>query len=230
MSRAGLARIWGILGALLALYAIGTRIILQGGKSFAEIPGLEAKAPVTSAYLAVPIIGTLLGILAAVGLLYMRTKHEEGDGLFPIVAVADVGPHRMATWSMAVYEAFFVIVFLLIPASALVELNSVMLQRGILWHDGDPTLGGIALKNAFNLIRGESEVDAREHACASRVTRDEGYTWLGNMRCDPAKANRLKLLTRTAAALSTMQVPRAGNILCPGLSFGSEPTTAMRRC
>ena len=192
MSRAGLARVWGTLGALLALYATGTWIVLQGGKAFAEIPGLEVKSPVTSAYLAVPIIGTLLGILSAVGLWFMRTTRPEGEGLFPVVAIADVGPHRMTASSMVVYQSFFVLMFLAVPAASLFRLNDVILQRGILWHDDDPALGSVVLKNAFTLTRGTGGVDASEYACASSVTREPGYVWLGNMRCDPVKAARLK--------------------------------------
>jgi hypothetical protein len=195
MSRSGLGRIWGILGALLALCAIGTMIVLQGGKSFAEIPGLDAKSPVTSAYLGIPIIGTLLGILGIIGLLYMRTERKQEEGLFPIVAVADLGPHRMATISMLLYQGFFVLVFLLIPAFSLYQLGSVVLQRGVLWHEGDPALGSIVLKNAFAWSQGESNLDAKEHACSSEVirdARDHGYTWLGNQRCDFVKAARLK--------------------------------------
>ena len=202
MSRAGLARIWGALGALLALYATGTWIILQGGKSFAEIPGLEAKAPVTSAYQAIPIIGVLLGVLAIVGLAHMRAKHQESESLFPIVAIADLGPHQLSAWSMRVYQGVFVLIFLLVPAAALVHLNSVVLQRGVLWHDGEPALSGIALKNAY----GPSATigpDANESACASTITRPkDGYVWLGNMRCDFAKAGRLKPFNKDGKSLA----------------------------
>lgn len=192
MSRVGLARLWAVLGSLLALYATGTWITLQGGKSFADIPGLEVKSPVTSAYLAVLVVGALLGVLSAVGLFFIRTERADGDALLPIVAVADLGPHRMSSSSMALYQAFFLSVFLLLPAASLFELNSVVLQRGVLWHDGDPALGSIVVKNAFNLIAETSDIDRRESACAPRVVRDEGFTWLANMRCDLVKDSRLR--------------------------------------
>src|ERR1700736_28529 len=103
MSRSGLARIWSVLGTLLALYAIGTWLILLGGKSFAELPGLEGRAPVTSAYEAVLLIGTLLGILSAVGIQYVRTARGTREALLPVVAIADVGPHEMHSLVMRVY-------------------------------------------------------------------------------------------------------------------------------
>jgi hypothetical protein len=56
-----------------------------GGKSFAELPGLEGRAPVTSAYEAVLIIGLLLGVLSAVGIRYMRKSQGNGQGLLPVV-------------------------------------------------------------------------------------------------------------------------------------------------
>lgn len=201
MSRAGLARIWQVLGAILAVYATGTWIILQGGKSFAEIPGLEAKSPVTSAYIAVPIIGALLGILASVGLLFMRTARSRGKEVFPIVAIADVGPHTMKSFSMAAYQGFFVLLFLLVPSASLYQLNTIVLQRGVLWHDGDPALGSIALKNAYGLTTEGSPQDGAEHSCASTVMRAEGFTWLANMRCDLVKNAQVGPFSKAKAAL-----------------------------
>jgi len=184
--------VWSYLGALLALYAAGTWLILQGGKSFAELPGLEGRAPVTSAYEAVLVIGLLLGILSAVGIRHMRKSHGDGLGLLPVVAIADLGPHDMSSWTMRLYQGFFVLVFLLLPAAALYELNDDVLERGVLWHDTDPALGAIAIKNAFAWTRGTSDQDAKEYACRKEVTRAAGFTWFANMRCDIVKANRLK--------------------------------------
>jgi hypothetical protein len=180
------------LGALLALYAIGTWIILQGGKSFAEIPGLEGKAPVTSAYQAVLIVGTLLGILSAVGIRYMRTSAVPDEGLLPIVAIADVGPHDMGSWTMRLYQTFFFLIFLLVPAVALYQLNDAVLERGVLWHDSDPALGAIVVKNDFSWVRGTSNQDRREYGCRNQITRGDGFVWLGNTRCDFVKAKRLR--------------------------------------
>jgi hypothetical protein len=202
MSRSGLARVWSILGALLALYAIGTWIILQGGKSFAEIPGLEGRAPITSAYQAVLIVGTLLGILSAVGILYMRKSEGAGEGLLPVVAIADVGPHDMRSWSMRLYQGFFFFVFLLVPAVALYQLNDAVLERGVLWHNGDAALGAIAVKNAFAWTRGTSDQDTKEYACQNEVTRGDGFMWLANMRCDIVKANRLKPFAKTGRSIA----------------------------
>ncbi|MGC2074993.1 MAG: hypothetical protein WA728_02965 [Xanthobacteraceae bacterium] len=187
---------------MLALYAIGTWIILQGGKSFAEIPGLEGKAPVTSAYQAVLIVGTLLGILSAVGIRYMRTSVESGEGLLPVVAIADVGPHDMRSWTMCLYQAFFFLVFLLVPAIALYQLNDAVLERGVLWHDGDAASGGVALKNDFALTRGTTNQDMREYACRNQVTRSDGFVWLANTRCDLVKANGLQPFDKTGKSIA----------------------------
>jgi hypothetical protein len=192
VSLSALARVWSYLGGLLALYAAGTWIILQGGKSFAELPGLEGRAPVTSAFEAVIVIGLLLGILSGVGIRHIRKAQAAGQPLLPVVAIADLGPHDVRSGSMRLYQGFFVLVFLFLPAAALYTLNEDVLERGVLWHDGDPALGAIALKNAFAWTRGPSEQDAKEYACRNEVTRAEGYTWFANMRCDIVKENRLK--------------------------------------
>lgn len=192
MSLSGLARIWSFLGALLALYAAGTWLILQGGKSLAELPGLEGRSPVTSAYEAVLIIGLLLGVLSAVGITYMRKSQGNGQGLLPVVAIADTGPHDMKSWSMRVYQGFFVLIFLFLPAISLYKLNSDVIRDGVLWHNDDPALGSIALKNAFAWKLGKEERDAKEYDCRKDVTRAEGFTWLANKRCDIVKAKGLK--------------------------------------
>jgi hypothetical protein len=201
VSRSGLSRVWSVLGALLALYAIGTWIIVQGGKSFAEIPGLDGRAQVVSAYEATLAVGILLGVLSAVGIQYMRKPAKRGETLLPVVAIADLGPHQARSWSMRLYQAFFVLVFLLIPAAALLQLNGIILDRGVLWHQGDAALGSIALKNAFALTRGSSDQDAKEYACRDEVTRVEGFVWLANMRCDIAKDNQLQPFDKAGRSL-----------------------------
>ena len=195
MSQSGLARVWSFLGALLALYAVGTWIILQGGKSFAELPGLEGRSPVTSAYEAVIIIGLLLGILSAVGLAYIRKAEGSDEGLLPIVGIADTAPHRMHSVSMFFYQGFFVLIFLLVPAASLYKLNHDVLSDGVLWHSGDPALGSISVRNAFSL----TQDNAIEYACSGEVTREVGYTWLANKRCDIVKANDLKPFKQTGS-------------------------------
>jgi hypothetical protein len=202
MSRLGLARVWSVLGTLLAIYSTGTWIILQGGKSFAEIPGLDGRAPVTSAYQAVLIIGVLLGLLCAVGLQHVRAPRTAEDSLLPIVAMGDVGPHNLHTWSMRLYQSFFFLVFITIPAISLYQLNTSIFQRGILWHEGDPALGSISLKNGYTLSSGTSSQDKEEKTCRNTVKRGNGFLWLSNMRCDPAKANQLKPFNEAGKSLT----------------------------
>jgi hypothetical protein len=197
VSLSGLARVWSFMGSLLALYAAGTWIILQGGKSFAELPGLEGRAPVTSAYEAVLIIGLLLGLLSAVGLTYMRKSRGTGQGPLPVVGIGDIGPHDMNSASMRFYQAFFVLIFLFLPAIALFKLNHDVIKDGVLWHDGDPALGSISFKNTFGWTR----EDASEYACRREVTRPNDYTWLANRRCDILKANNLRPFNK--AGMST---------------------------
>jgi len=43
------------------------------------------------------IFGTLLGILSAVGIQYMRNVAESSEALLPVVAIAGVGPHNERT-------------------------------------------------------------------------------------------------------------------------------------
>jgi hypothetical protein len=193
VSLSGLARVWSFLGSLLALYAAGTWIILQGGKSFAELPGLEGRAPVTSAYEAVLIIGLLLGIVSVVGLLYMRKTGGRGESLLPVVGIADTGPHAMNSASMRVYQAFFVLIFLVLPAAALYKLNHDVIKDGVFWHDGDPALSSISFKNGF----GWTQENAKEYGCSGEVMRADDFTWLANRRCDIVKANDLKPFKKT---------------------------------
>jgi hypothetical protein len=200
--------VWSVLGALLALYAIGTWVILQGGKSFAELPGLDGRAPVISAYEAVVIVGTLLGILSGVGIQYMHNIRGAGEALLPVVGIGDTGPHDTRSLAMRLYQSFFFLVFLLVPAVALYQLNAAVLQRGVIWHDGDAALGGIALQNAFSWTRGASDQDAREYDCRNVVTRDGGFVWLASTRCDVVKASRLKPFASAGKSMTEDAEPR----------------------
>jgi hypothetical protein len=201
MTRLGLARVWSVLGALLGIYSTGTWIILQGGKSFADIPGLDGRAPVTSAYQAILMIGVLLSALCAAGIQHIRTIETARDPLLPIVAIGDVGPHTLNTWSMRFYQGFFFVFFVLIPALSLYQLNISLFQRGILWHEGDPALGSILLKNGYTLTAGTTNQDREEKACRNNVKRAQGFLWLSNMRCDPVKAKQLKPFSDTGKSI-----------------------------
>jgi hypothetical protein len=201
MSKAGLARVWSILGALLALYATGTWIVLQGGKAFAEIPGLERGAPVASAYQAIVMIGVLLGILCATGIRHMRASDATKETLLPVVAIGDVGPHNISAWSMRLYQCTFFVAFVLVPAAALYKLNDAVLERGVLWRDGDAALGGVALKNAFAWTRGDLPSDVSEHACVGAMAW-QGRYWLADMRCDLARNAGLAPFVETGKTIA----------------------------
>jgi hypothetical protein len=202
MSIAGLARLWSTLGAFLALYAIGTLFIAQGGKSFAELPGLDGRAPVTSAYEGVIMIGFVLAIQCIVGILHIRGRRDQ-DALLPVAFISDLGPHEMLSLSMQVYQAVCFAIFVIVPAVVLCFLAHVVLNRGFLWYDADPALGSIRLRNAYPIVALHGDGDAAETACAPtllnvprpnapKLPNDKShYVWLTNLRCDPAKFKQL---------------------------------------
>lgn len=119
------------------------------------------------------------------------------------MAIADAGPHDLNSWSMRVYQGFFVLIFLFLPAISLYKLNGDVISYGVLWHSDDPALGSIALKNAFPWKLGREERDVKEYDCREEVTRAEGFTWLANKRCDIVKAKGLKPFDK--AGTSTAQ-------------------------
>jgi hypothetical protein len=191
MTRAALARIWSVLGTLLAVYASGTWIIIQGGKSLAELPGLDGRAPVASAYEGALIIGVLLGLLSTVGIQFARTANSNQDSLLPLVAISELGTHRLSSWAIRLYQIVLFIIFIIIPAAALYKLNDTVFQQGILWTEGDPALGSIAAKNGYRVTEGSSAMDRQEFSCRQEILRGK-LVWLSNMRCDLVKAKHLK--------------------------------------
>ena len=197
MSLRGLARVWSVLGVLLSLYAVGTWINLQGGKYLADLPGLDARSPVPSAFFAVLIIGFLLGILSWVGILYLRHSEHPGDASLPVVAIADVGPHDMRSPPMLFYQGIFFAVYLLIPAIALCQLDRVLWKRGVVWHEGAPALSAIPLKNAFYWGQAPGSPERLQYDCHEelRLHKKSGdgraFEWLSNAYCDIVKAKGL---------------------------------------
>ena len=225
MSISGLARLWAIIGGVLALYAIGIWIVLQGGKSFAELPGLEARSPVTSAYEAVLIVGVLLGILSIIGLLHLRKVVGPKATLLPVVAIDDTGPHVASSWSMRIYQGFFLAIFILLPSAALYQLNTVVLQRGILWHEGAPTQDAVVVKNVFALTHGTSSDDIKEHSAWRDRAPSEGFTWLANTRCDLVKWTRPEVGTSEAKPSNLL----SGTDVCKGANDVSEICESSKR-
>jgi hypothetical protein len=112
---------------------------------------------------------------------------------------------------MRVYQGFFVLIFLFRPAISLYELNHDVIEDGVLWQDGDPTLGGITFRNAFAWTGGTKEQDAKEYDCRNEFTREKDYTWLANNRCDIVKAGGLKPFDKAVRSIAQNidEVPNA---------------------
>jgi hypothetical protein len=242
MSIAGLARLWSTLGAFLALYAVGTLFIAQGGKSFAELPGLDGRAPVTSAYEGVIMIGFVLAIQCIVGILHIRGRRDQ-DALLPVAFISDLGPHEMLSLSMQVYQAVCFAIFVIVPAVVLCFLAHVVLNRGFLWYDADPALGSIKLRNAYPIVALHGDGDAAETACAPKLLNRTGMVWLTNLRCDPAKFKQLMpfktngvglaadAASSAEACISALAVAHAKETKCDGPVDISEFCEAsLRNC
>jgi hypothetical protein len=155
----------------------------------------------------------------------MRKSQSSGQGLLPVVAIADLGPHDVTSWSMRAYQAFFVLIFLILPAISLYKLNHDVIVDGVLWHDGDPALGSIAFKNAFAWTRGTEDRDAKEYDCRQEVMRGKDYTWIANKRCDIVKANSRKPLDKAEiGANQKIEEVKSGPICIRELAKGRFDT------
>ena len=122
----------------------------------------------------------------------MRKPQGNAQGILPVVGIADTGPHDMNSWSMRVYQGFFVLIFLFLPAISLYKLNHDVIEDGVLWHDGDPALGSIVFKECVRLDPRNERAGRKGIRLRKEVTRAKDYTWLANKRRDIVKVNGLE--------------------------------------
>jgi hypothetical protein len=197
MGRDALARLFGIVGGFVSLYSLSAWSLSQGGTQLSAVPGLEPRAPVTSAYFAVIIIGVCLGIACLLAIAHVREPVDQTGWRFPIVGLGDAKIGSPDALSTRLYAAFLFAALLLLPAAALVHLSGQLAKDGLIWNEALPA--GAAVPAACVLPRlwpfgscnsalqaAASDIFNAREINEGKITETPARLWLVNRRCDLA--------------------------------------------
>lgn len=189
-----LARLFGITGAFVSLYALSACIISQGGTQLSAVPGLEPGAPAQSAYFAIIVIGIALFVTSVIGIVHLRRPIGKTGWRFPIVGLGDTRIDNPRSWSVFLYVVFLGILFFVLPAFALVHLNNRLIQDGLVWNDALPASAVTGVACALPPWPFGACTDAADRTRAAAIfavpsakeDKLPGVLWLGSHRCDLA--------------------------------------------
>lgn len=112
-----LGKVWTVLGALLAYYAVNSWIVSQGGN---EIFGakLVLSSRVPAAMMAIPICSVLLILTSWIGWLYARRTGNHWHERIPIVGFENL---QTKSGEGRVYQGGMLALFSLLPALAFIH-------------------------------------------------------------------------------------------------------------
>ena len=195
MGRDALSKLFGAVGAFVSLYALSAAILLQGGTALSTVPGLDARSPVQSFYVATIVVGWALVLASAIAIAHVRLPIPSNSTgwAFPIVWLGDVEFDQPKAWSSRLYVGFLVVVVFILPALSLFHFNSVMNQNGRVWNEELPGAASAEVACAFPFWPfGNCDPSQMSRYLAyAAVTRLEkgkptrpGRLWLSGNACD----------------------------------------------
>lgn len=190
MGRASLARLFSVVGGFLALYSLSIWIVTQGGAAITELPGLDSRAPVVSAYFAIIVIGIALCIVALSGAAYARLPRGPEHTALPLVGLGDKPDVSPASRSVKIYVACVLVVCVLVPAATLYHLNKTVAGRGRLWNEALPAGASVPVACVLPYWFGACGAAARDDVLEAKeliggkLGPERGRLWLLNHACD----------------------------------------------
>lgn len=150
MTLVSLRRLWTIVGAFLAAYTINAFLNDRGAKMAFKVALVDDRH-VPNAFFSIIIIGLTLSVLTFIGRLHARQVQDvTGLARLPVVALDDVDPK---TKIGSLYQLFFFVLFVLIPALSLLQFWGQLITHGRVFSAesvkaADPAVPGIELRSA----------------------------------------------------------------------------------
>ena len=118
MSPAHLKKLWTVVGTILVFYSVNAWLVSQGVHSVFEVALLDSRRRFESLF-AIPVCGVLLILVCHIGLAHARAVSAGSwHARIPVVWLDDLD---MGTLNGKLYQAFFAVVFLLVPGAALIH-------------------------------------------------------------------------------------------------------------
>lgn len=185
MTRAAYAKLYLILATFCLVFSLSVHVLTQGGGSLANLPGLDGKQPVISAYFAVMLTGLTLFAAGVIAILYARSP---GDGMapaLPLIGLGDTAANVDARKTSAkVYAGIVLFLFAILPAASLIHLNGVVAQRGRIWNEHLPAVITVPAGCLLPTWWPFGDCKADNHRLAASMVNFDGRLWLAETACD----------------------------------------------
>ena len=150
MDKKALGKLWTIVGSITAYYVLAAWIHSQGGGVLFRASFVDSRE-VPNAYFSIIIGGTLVALLCLIGGRYALLRRAEGAGgglaRLPVSVVDEVDTRRWDGWS---YQAFFLVVFVLIPLAGNIHFWDKMLSYGHVFSHPNKTTAMDATESPLN--------------------------------------------------------------------------------
>jgi hypothetical protein len=118
MSPTQLKRLWAVIGTILVFYSLNAWLVSQGVNSIFKVTLLDSRPRFESLF-AIPVCSVLLILLCHIGLVHARVgRAKVWHARLPVVGLDDLDT---GTLTGKLYQAFFAVVFLLVPVAGLIH-------------------------------------------------------------------------------------------------------------
>ncbi len=132
MNAKHLSALWSSVGTVLLYWTLNTWIVMQGGAPFLDL-GLILEDPAGAQVIAFHVCPVLLALLLSIAIAHAKaSKAERWSARLPYVAFDDLDHSQR---SARLYQAVFVLVFLVIPAAGLVHFAYQMKDMWVVYTD-----------------------------------------------------------------------------------------------
>jgi hypothetical protein len=139
MTREALARVWGVVGVFLAVYAFNAWSSSQGGPALEGILGLDPR-PTIACYHAIFVISVALVVLTCVGVLHAVRSEGGWAQRLPLIGFSPETTSTLDRSSrlVALYQGACLVALIVVPTLSLLRLNDEVLSAGVVWNKRIP--------------------------------------------------------------------------------------------
>ena len=218
MGRDAAAHPYGIVGVVMAFYAISLWSLSQGGNAISEIPGLDPRAPVVSAYFGIMFIGVMLSLTSSFAIVHARATTDPAQWKLPIIGLGDAKIENPKAVSTCLYVGFLFTFILLIPAGSLIQLNKQLAgEDGRIWNEALPASAivsvGCMMPRFWPFGTCPTDDDTVNTFIAvqklSGGKKEDARLWLANHQCD------VQWHMRMTGPQVEARMKAGGNVLSP---------------
>lgn len=185
MRQSQLAKCWVYLGPIAFLLAVSTVLQSQGGPPLPDSLFQEGRPHIASYYSIFLLAPMLIGLAAIASIYAYRSESPAWSGRLPIIADDPDNPADPPALLIKIYQAFFLVGFILVPAYALGHANRVVLNRTVIWNEAAGPENAFATKYSLLASPFQPRVDRTMRPDPNGASP---RLWLADREGDPKKA------------------------------------------